>query len=47
MRFLRKIGVAHFEEHYIEDLLVPIEERFINYKTKYTPEKEANIPADD
>ena len=51
MRFLRKIGIADFEKHYVEDFCQPLEERYINYKIKLTEgiTKEANndIEEDD
>ena len=42
MRFLKKLGIANFDDHFVEDFLKPLEKRYINYQTLYTPDFEAN-----
>jgi hypothetical protein len=42
MRFLNKIGYSTVKDHYIEDLLKPMENKYLEYSTKLTPEKTAN-----
>ncbi len=51
MRFLKKLGIGDFEEHFIEDLLKPQEVEYLNYLTKLETPKQANTdeitPGDD
>jgi len=45
MRFLKQLGVGDFEARYVEDLLRPLEARYLTYKTKLA--KTASDPGDD
>jgi hypothetical protein len=42
LRFLNKIGFNIAAEHFVEDILKPLEEEYVEYVLKHTPDKKAN-----
>ena len=42
MRFLNKIGLSNIDKKYTEDFLKPLENRYLEYKSKYSGEMEGD-----